>query len=284
MLFFNYFLTLRMPSETDTSSCIEGLIPFEYDDETYQTFYKVFGDLANKKHTPVLIPHGGPGLVHNYLLPFVDLSTIYDIPVILYDQIGNGRSTHLPHKPTTFWTIDLFIDELVNLINHLGIQDSFDIVGHSWGGMLACEFEVRRQPTGLRRLVLSNSAADMSLRIQSSTQLIEPFPGDVKQDLVAVGLKDRERHLRALKAFYAVHCCTVQPFPPEFEYTLDQAFGTEGDPTVSNSRSVIYFYLDIFCHVSLLVELTSLLPCSLSGCCQDGQSSTACTSCGFLPY
>jgi len=35
-------------------------------------------------------------------------------PVILYDQIGNGRSIRLPGKPTSFWSIDLFVAELEN--------------------------------------------------------------------------------------------------------------------------------------------------------------------------
>ncbi|KIJ63965.1 hypothetical protein HYDPIDRAFT_76413, partial [Hydnomerulius pinastri MD-312] len=59
-----------------------------------------------------------------------------------YDQIGNGpgQSSHLGGELETFWTMDLFIDELLNPVNNLGIQDSFDLLGHSWGGMLAQEF------------------------------------------------------------------------------------------------------------------------------------------------
>ncbi|PPQ98090.1 hypothetical protein CVT26_003260 [Gymnopilus dilepis] len=220
----------------------EGLIPFTCGEGSYQTFYKIFGDLADKKHTPVVVIHGGPGMVHDYLLAFTDLYTKDSIPVVFYDQIGNGLSTHLPHKPSEFWTIDLFIDELVNLVNHLGIKDCFDIVGHSWGGMLACEFEVRRQPAGLRRLVLSNSAADMGLRRQSGAQLIQPFPEEVKEGLT-LGFKDREKYCKALEIFYAVHCCRVHPFPLEFQYALDQTFGANGDPTVSSTECVQFLCL-----------------------------------------
>jgi len=39
-------------------------------------------------------------------------------PVILFDQLGNSRSTHLPNKPKSFWTSDLFVDELINLLDH----------------------------------------------------------------------------------------------------------------------------------------------------------------------
>lgn len=61
------------------------------------------------------------------------------IPVICYDQIGNGASTHLPNAPKEFWTPDLFMDELENLLKHLEISDNFDLVGQSWGGMYTCE-------------------------------------------------------------------------------------------------------------------------------------------------
>ncbi len=102
-----------------------------------------------------LIDIHSPGLSHDYLLPLSDLATKFSIPVVFYDQIGNSRSTHLPSKPPSFWTIDLFIAELVNLLEHFHIQEGFDFLGHSWGGILGLEFEVRRQSEGLRHLVLT---------------------------------------------------------------------------------------------------------------------------------
>ena len=103
----------------------------------------------------------GPGMAHDYLTPIGDLQT--SRPVVFYDQLCSNRSTHLPNKPKSFWTIDLFVDELVNLTNHLGISSRFDILGHSWGGILASEFVIRRQPSGLRKLVLVGSLASMEL-------------------------------------------------------------------------------------------------------------------------
>lgn len=75
------------------------------------------------------------GMSHDYLVPLADLSNTR--PIILYDQIGNARSTRFPDKPQSFWTIDLFIDELVNLLAHFGVQEEFYLLGHSWGGILA---------------------------------------------------------------------------------------------------------------------------------------------------
>jgi len=215
-------------------SFTDGLVDFAYKGETYQTYYKVFGDIKNSKRTPFVVLHGGPGLVHNYLLPFQDLSTKYGIPTILYDQIGNGKSTHLKEKEPTFWTIDLFIDELVNLLKHLGIENEFDIAGHSWGGILASEFIVRRRPKGVKRLILADSLAASSLWNKSQMELLQTFPESVQQG-IAGGMKDPEKFWEALQVFHSVHGCTVKPFPEDYLYTMSQVFGKDGDPTVAGA-------------------------------------------------
>ncbi|TFK53824.1 alpha/beta-hydrolase [Heliocybe sulcata] len=209
-----------------------GLIPFDHEGDTFHTYYKVFGDLKGNTNPPLIALHGGPGLVHDYLVPFADLLAQNNTPVILYDQLGNGRSTHLKDKPPTFWTIDLFIDELVNLLRHLGIEDAFSIVGHSWGGILASEFAVRRQPEGLRRLILTDSLASSSLWNRANAELWQAFPDEVKAGMMK-GMSDPKAFHEALLQFHAVHGCTLRPIPKEYTDTLDQVFGENGDPTVA---------------------------------------------------
>jgi len=194
----------------------------------------LFGKLEGRTRDPLIVLHGGLGLCHNYLFPFAELTAKYNVPVILYDQLGNAKSTHLKEKPPTFWNVDLFIDELVNLLKHFKIQDGFDLVGHSWGGILATEFEVRRQPAGLKHLILSDSLAASSLWNQSNGQLLQAFPDDVKQGIMG-GMKDPQKFFNALKEFHAVHGCTIRPVPEEYWYTLDQVFGPDGDPTVAGA-------------------------------------------------
>ncbi|KAI0360574.1 proline-specific peptidase [Trametes cingulata] len=212
---------------------MEGTTPFEYKGETYETYYKVLGDLAARTEAPLVVLHGGPGLVHNYLLPLADIATIHGNPVILYDQLGNGRSTHLRDKPAEFWTIDLFIAELENLLVKLGIQDAFSLFGHSWGGILGAEFAVRKQPAGMRHLILSNSLASFDLWLQSVGQLLQPLPEEVHVGMAA-GMMDRKKYREALRQFHAVHGCLVRPVPAEFDYAIDQSLGEEGDPTVAS--------------------------------------------------
>ena len=210
-----------------------GTIPFVYQGETFHTFYAVYGDLANRTKDPLIVLHGGPGFIYNSLVPFSDLAVDAATPVILYDQLGNGQSTHLRDKPAEFWTIDLFLDELANLIAFFGIEGAFDLAGHSWGGILASEFEVRRQPAGLKHIVLVSSLASFALWEASNVQLMQAFPADVQAALRAG--PGSKAYVPALLQLHKKHACTLPEFPKEFMQTIDAVFGKDGDMTVASN-------------------------------------------------
>ena len=141
-----------------------------------QTYYKVFGDL-NSGTVPIVVINGGPASSHEYMLSYADLAA--HAPVVFYDPLGCGRATHLPEKngDTAFWTVQLYLDEFHNLIGHIGL-DIYDVVGHSWGAMLAMEIAVR-QPKGLRRLVLASGPVSMNLWVEGTRKLLKTLPQDV---------------------------------------------------------------------------------------------------------
>jgi L-proline amide hydrolase len=111
---------------------IEGEVDFHVPSagKPCKTWYTVFGNLASGV-PPLVCLHGGPGVPHYYMLPLKNLVSTHGIPVILYDQLGCGNSTRLPEKMgnIAFWTVELFLTELDNLLNHLGIQDNYDLMG-----------------------------------------------------------------------------------------------------------------------------------------------------------
>jgi pimeloyl-ACP methyl ester carboxylesterase len=41
---------------------------------------------------------------------------------VFYDQLGYGRSQHMPDAPRDFWSVDLFCRELDALLAHLGVE------------------------------------------------------------------------------------------------------------------------------------------------------------------
>lgn len=75
--------------------------------------------------------------------------TLPDGVLVVYDQIGNGLSTHLPEKmgDAGFWTEQLFLDELENVLKVLEVE-VYDLFWHSWSGMLGVRHAVK-QPAGL---------------------------------------------------------------------------------------------------------------------------------------
>lgn len=76
----------------------EGKMPFAIGGETFETYYKVFGDLKSSTRTPLVVLHGGPGIAHDYMTPLGDLSLQSSTAVILYDQIGCASA----NRPTLF--------------------------------------------------------------------------------------------------------------------------------------------------------------------------------------
>ena len=197
-----------------------------------KTWYKVIGDLKSGTR-PLVCLHGGPGVAHDYLLSLFDLNSKYDIPLVFYDQVGTGRSTHLSEKngDKSFWSVQLFLDELDNLLTHLGIQDSYDVLGQSWGGMLgACH--AKNQPKGLTRLVISNSPASMQLWVEAQDILRTGLPQDVQDTLTKHekdGTTDSKEYEAAVEVFYSKHLCRLEPRPEEVVASLDWI---KKDPTV----------------------------------------------------
>lgn len=203
----------------------EGTAPFR----EWQTWYRITGDLGSGL-TPLVVLHGGPGCTHDYVLSIAGLAQS-GRPVIHYDQLGAGKSTHLREKGADFWTVDLFLQELDNLLMHLGIQDNYHLLGQSWGGMLGAEHAIR-QPQGLRSLVISNSPASMELWVSEAKRLRLAMPEEQRDALdrhEAAGTTDDPEYLAATSAFYDRHVCRVVPNPPEVLRTTQCL--TE-DPTV----------------------------------------------------
>ncbi|KAJ7257039.1 proline-specific peptidase, partial [Mycena rebaudengoi] len=215
---------------------IEGEVEFVVSAAGKQckTWYKIVGDLtAPSSRRPLVALHGGPGVNHGYLLILEDLTKAHSIPLVVYDQIGTGYSTHLPEKmgDISFWTDQLFLDELDNLLTHLGIQDDYDILGHSWGGMLGSR-HAAQQPKGLKHLVLASTPADMGLWITAQNVLRAKLPQDV-QDVLDEheknGTTESEEYQAGVAEFYSRHLCTIKPMPEP----VAEGFGwIQKDPTV----------------------------------------------------
>jgi L-proline amide hydrolase len=203
----------------------KGRIPFR----EFETWYRITGTPDAGRPTLVTI-HGGPGSTHDYLLPLAGLSA-YGWPVVHYDQLGNGGATHLPERGAEFWTVELFLDELDNLLHRLGIADDYVLFGQSWGGMLAARHAADR-PAGLRGLVIADSPASYPLWREEMAVLRGNLPPGVNDTLLrleAAGQTSTEEYYEALLPFYRKHVCRLDPWPREYMASFYEIFN---DPTV----------------------------------------------------
>jgi L-proline amide hydrolase len=199
----------------------------------YRTWYRVTGSLDADK-APLVVVHGGPGCTHDYLDSLTGLAAT-GRAVIHYDQLGNGRSTHLRDKGADFWTVDLFKEELDNLIAHLGIAGRYHVLGQSWGGMLTAEHAVTR-PAGLRSIVIADSPASMELWLAAAGRLRARLPEDVQATLLRheeAETTDSEEYAAATRVFYDRHVCRI-PWPEEVARTFA---AMDEDPTVYHTMN-----------------------------------------------
>ncbi|KAI9644492.1 hypothetical protein NHQ30_006513 [Ciborinia camelliae] len=211
----------------------EGEVAFEAPQagKPCKTWYKIVGSLESGP--PLVALHGGPGAGHNYLLSLTDLHEKYGIPIVFYDQIGSGRSTHLREKKddATFWTFDLYMRELDNLVDHLQLRASgFYLLGQSWGGMFGSQYAIGR-PRGLKKLVICGGPASIPLLVKGFEMLIAQLPPDVREaieDCNRRGDYSSHQFEKAAAVFYARHVCRLDPYPPEVSATFENM---KDDPT-----------------------------------------------------
>ncbi len=204
--------------------------------EAGRTWFRVVGDADADGNAPVVVLHGGPGAAHDYLEPLAKIAEMGPRRCLFYDQIGCGRSQHMPEAPPDFWTVELFRRELSQLLGHVGFVERYHVLGQSWGGMLAMEHAVTR-PSGLRSLVIANSPASIPLWVQEANRLRDLLPEEVQETLhrhEAAGTTDSEAYQEAMMCFYERHLCRIVPFPEPLQRTFDRM---AEDPTVYHTMN-----------------------------------------------
>ena len=111
--------------ESEAVPVVEGRIPFHGS----ETWYRVVGDREAEGRLPLLCLHGGPGATHHHMEPYQALAAA-GRRVVLYDQLGCGRSAiEGPHDPAMF-TPELYMKKMDAVRDALGL-DQLHIIKHS---------------------------------------------------------------------------------------------------------------------------------------------------------
>jgi proline iminopeptidase len=130
-----------------------------------------------------------------------------DRQVVIYDQVGGGRSSPTGKK---LWKVQTFVRELELLIDHLGFKQ-FHLFGGSWGTTLALEYYLKgRNRHKVASLVFQSpmfSAADWR---RDAKQLVAKLPAKERKIIRychEIDATDSKVYRDAMTCYYAKHVC-----------------------------------------------------------------------------
>lgn len=116
---------------------------------------------------PLMIIHGGPGLDHSYFLPQMAKLAV-TCELVFFDQRGSGRSSI--RLDSTSMRLDSLVEDIDRVRDAYNLQ-KMNLMGHSWGGLLAMLYAVRHGDR-LNSLILVNSTPPTSALRDSSFGVI----------------------------------------------------------------------------------------------------------------
>jgi L-proline amide hydrolase len=141
--------------------------------------------------------------------------------VILYDQLGFGLSSHFPDQARneSFWTVEVLVQQLHDLIKYLEIENRFDFMGHSFGTALGVDLAWQPElRMGLRKLILWSPAMSVALLESSSKKQREMLPKEIRETLErheADGTTDSQEYKKAMSAAQHINFCRLEVWPDE---------------------------------------------------------------------
>jgi len=147
---------LDSSSRDDRLSGGSRRIPIDTPSGRFEVWTKRVG---NNPSLRLLLLHGGPGCTHEYFEAADSWLPAAGVEYYYYDQLGSGWSD-VP-VDESLWDLDRFVDEVEQVRSALGLErDSFVLLGHSWGGILAAEYALAHGEH-LKGLVISNMMMDV---------------------------------------------------------------------------------------------------------------------------
>ena len=169
----------------------------------YHTRAYVLGDIS--RGIPLIILHGGPGGCVERYEPLEKLAE-FGIPLIFYDQLGCGYSK-VPKNHKIIWNFLIFLDEFDNLVKYFKLK-KYNVLGHSWGGMLALEYVCNFEHKDLEKLILFSTLPSTKSWNDAHLKMLEEFSPEERVALLNENdgkEYDKEVYKKALKKFYKNH-------------------------------------------------------------------------------
>lgn len=170
-------------------------------------WYKIVG--KEKKGTPILILHGGPGSRSCEMIPGFSLLAT-ERPVIFYDQLGSGNSDR--PTDTTLWQIERFVNE-IDLLREALDLDELHMLGHSCGSAFLIEYLVTKKPSGIKSVIFSSPLLSTPDWIADANYLLAQLPSNIQDTIQKYESLRRYKapaYLAATDSFYTRHLIRKQ--------------------------------------------------------------------------
>jgi len=170
-----------------------------------RVWYRIVG---SGNGIPLIALHGGPGGTHDYLEPLESLCA--ERPVILYDQLGSGRSDRPSDK--SLWRTERFVEELGQLRATLSLR-RVHMLGQSWGTMLLTDYMLTR-PQGVESIVMSDPSISEPKWLNDAKRYKKQLSIGAQEILARYehttprGI-DGIRYQAAVMEYYRAHVCRV---------------------------------------------------------------------------
>jgi proline iminopeptidase len=197
-------------------------IPIDTPKGHFEVWTRRVGDNPKAR---LLFLHGGPGATHEYFEGADEHLAPEGIEYIYYDQLGSFHSDN--PADLDLWALDRFVDELEQVRQALELdRDSFFLLGHSWGGILATEYALRYQQH-LKGLVISNMMASCPAYNAYAQDVIKPSMNQAAlaeiEALEAAGDHENPRFMELLLEHHYVHRVFRRP-PEQWPDAVNRAF------------------------------------------------------------
>lgn len=190
----------------------EGYMPFG----EFQTYYRIVGEKSSK--APLLLLHGGPGSTHNYFETLDDLAEKDHRQLIMYDQLGCGKSSMPDDRANKFYNAKTWLKELMALREYLEL-DRLHLLGQSWGGMLEIIYLCDEQPAGIKSGIFASTLPASWLWAKELHRLIKLMSPKDQQAITqaeASGNFQSPAYQAANDRFMELHCNSApRPDDPE---------------------------------------------------------------------
>jgi proline-specific peptidase len=254
----------------------------------------------------LVVLHGGPCIPSNYLLPIVNGVT--DRAIIFYDQWGCGKSSRPPPDKVGKFSMHVMVDHLHRLLTRQWGLETFHLLGHSFGGLLAYEYLLKYSSDDsdntkyrCRSVILASTPTSASLIERESKRLfrtVNNLSNDENEnenndndDDDDCEQHDRVRKHQCDENFRQTHECRLTHTPLALMDALAQAGPTpwrgiqaisdyEASGSLSNTPSLVLVGEYDFCTTACVEgwkdllsnptpETTTLTDCSHYGMLED---------------